>query len=59
MIPYVPKRSLTIVAVGDVLEATAVRATLEGFNYRPTTHWVGSRAALLLAIPTDDTLVLS
>jgi hypothetical protein len=44
MIPYVPKQSVTIIAVSDVLEATAVRAALEGFNYRPTTHWVGSRA---------------
>lgn len=63
MIPYLPKQNLTIVAVGDALEANAVRATLEGLNYRTTTHWIGSRAELLklLAgeIPTDDTVVLS
>jgi hypothetical protein len=63
MIPYVEKQNLTLIAVGDVLEATAVRATLEGLNYRTTTHWVGSRTELLklLAgeIPTDNTVVLS
>ncbi|GAA3130952.1 hypothetical protein JOF29_007537 [Kribbella aluminosa] len=63
MIPYVAKQSLTIIAVGDALEANAVRATLEGLNYRTTTHWVGSRAELLelLAgeIPTDETVILS
>ncbi|MBB5979590.1 hypothetical protein [Kribbella solani] len=57
------KQNLTIVAVGDALEASAVRATLEGFNYRTTTHWVGSRAELLklLAgeIPTDNDVILS
>ncbi|MFD7158793.1 hypothetical protein ACFV9C_29630 [Kribbella sp. NPDC059898] len=63
MIPYVAKSDLTIIALGDALEANAVRAILEGFNYRTTTHWVGSRAELvkLLAgdLPTDDTVVLS
>ncbi|GAA1579175.1 hypothetical protein [Kribbella karoonensis] len=63
MIPYVAKPNLTIIAIGDVLEATAVRAALEGFNYRTTTHWVGSRAELVKLLsgdlPTDDTVVLS
>jgi hypothetical protein len=63
MIPYVAKRDITLIAVGDALEATAVRAVLEGFNYRPTTHWVGSRAELLMLlageIPVGDTIVLS
>ncbi|HEY3560696.1 MAG TPA: hypothetical protein VGL05_24700 [Kribbella sp.] len=49
--------------MNDVLEATAIRATLEAFNYRTTTHWVGSRIELLklLAgdIPTGDTVILS
>ncbi|WP_427895728.1 hypothetical protein ACQHIV_17890 [Kribbella sp. GL6] len=63
MIPYVAKSNLTIIALGDALEANAVRATLEGLNYRTTTHWIGSRTELakLLAgdLPTDDTVVLS
>ena len=63
MIPYVEKQDLTIIAIADALEATAVRAMLEGLNYRTTTHWVGSRAEFLklLAgeIPTDETVVLS
>jgi len=63
MIPYVEKQNLTIIAVNDVLEATAIRATLEAFNYRTTTHGVGSRIELLelLAgdIPTGDTVIRS
>lgn len=63
MIPYVEKQNLTVIAIADALEATAIRATLEGLNYRTTTHWVGSRAELLklLAgeIPTDETVVFS
>ncbi|MER7244933.1 hypothetical protein [Kribbella sp. NPDC000426] len=62
-VPYLPKQNLTVVAVGDALEATAVRAILEGLNYRITTHWVGSRAELLKLlsgeIPTDDIMILS
>jgi hypothetical protein len=63
MIPYVEKQNLTIIALDDALEATAIRGMLEGLNYRTTIHWVGSRAEFLklLAgeIPTDETVVVS
>lgn len=62
-VPYVAKKDVTVLAVGDPFEAAAVRAILEGFNYRVTVHWIGSRKELLKIlsgdIPTDQTLILS
>jgi hypothetical protein len=62
-VPFLAKEDVTVVSVGDVLEATAIRTLLEGFNYRVTVHWVGSRKELLMllagSIRTDDTIVLS
>lgn len=47
VVPYVPKEDITIVSVGDALEAITVRALLESYNYRVTMHWIGSRKELL------------
>jgi hypothetical protein len=62
-VPYVAKDDVTVVSVGDVLEAMAVRALLEGFNYRVTVQWIGSRRELVMllggGIRTDDTVLLS
>jgi hypothetical protein len=62
-IPYVPKRNVTLIAIADPLEATAVRAVLEGLNYRTTSHWVGSRAEAIKLltgeIPTDQVVIVS
>jgi hypothetical protein len=62
-IPYVAKQNVTIIAIADALEATAVRAVLEGLNYRVTTHWVGSRAEAIKLLtgelPIDDVVILS
>lgn len=62
-VPLVAKENVTVLSVGDSLEAIAVRAILESFNYRVTIHWVGSRKELLeiLAgnIETDPIIVLS
>lgn len=62
-IPYVPKRNVTLIAIADPLEATAVRAVLEGLNYRTSSHWVGSRAEAIKLltgeIPTDQVVIVS
>ena len=62
-VPLVLKKPITIVSISDVLEAIALRTLLEGFDYRVTVHWVGSRRELLeiLAgnIETDVTVILS
>lgn len=63
-VPYVPKKSITIVVVGDSFEASALRAVLENFNYRVTVHWVGSRKEFLMLLDgripiNDDIVVLS
>jgi hypothetical protein len=60
-IPYVPKKTATIVAVDD-WSATALRATLEVYNYRVTTHWVGSRKELVMlldgSLPLEDEFII-
>jgi hypothetical protein len=62
-VPFLAKEDVTIISVSDVIEATAIRTLLEGFNYRVTVHWVGSRKELLMlldgSIGTDGTIVLS
>lgn len=62
-VPYVAKQNVTIIAIADALEATAVRAVLEGLNCRTTTHWVGSRAEAIRLltgeIPIDEVVILS
>lgn len=61
-VPYVPKQAVTIVVVGDSFEASALRAVLENFNYRVTTHWVGSRKEFLMLldgrIPINDEMIV-
>ena len=46
-VPYVKKAAISLIAIGDALEATALRAVLERFNYRVEVHWVGSRREVL------------
>ena len=60
-VPYVPKKTATIIAIDD-WSATALRATLEVYNYRVTTHWVGSRKELTMlldgSLPLEDELII-
>ena|ERR1700756_5926727 len=63
-VPYVPKKAVTIVVVGDSFEANALRAVLENFNYRVAMHWVGSRKEFLMLLDgripiSDEMIVLS
>ena len=62
-VPFVSKEDVTVLSIGNSLEAVTTRALLESFNYRVTTHWIGSRKELLkiLAgeIKTDQTIILS
>lgn len=62
-VPLVLKKAVTVVAIDDPREASAIRALLEGLDYQVTAHWVGSRREVieLLAgrIRTDDTVILS
>ena len=46
-VPYVRKETISLIAIGDPLEATALRSVLERFNYRVEVHWVGSRKEVL------------
>jgi hypothetical protein len=46
-VPFVPKDNVTILSIGDSLEAITIRGLLESFNYRVTVHWIGSRRELL------------
>jgi len=61
-IPYVPKKAIVIVVVGDSFEANALRAVLENFNYIVTVHWVGSRKEFLMLlggdIPINDEIIV-
>ena len=60
-VPYVPKKTATIIAVDDP-SATALRAMLEIYNYRVTTHWIGSRTELVMlldgSLPLEDEFVI-
>lgn len=62
-VPFVPKENITVLSIGNSLEAVTIRALLESFNYRVTTHWIGSRKELLKIltgeIKTDQTIILS
>lgn len=62
-VPLVPKENVTVLSIGDSLEAVAVRSILESYNYRVTVHWIGSRKELIEilkgSIETDQTIVLS
>jgi hypothetical protein len=63
-VPYVLKKTVTIIVVGDSFEANALRAVLENFNFRVTVHWVGSRKELLMLLDgtisiADELILLS
>ncbi|WP_410786387.1 hypothetical protein [Kribbella sp. C-35] len=62
-VPYVEKRAVTVLAIGDAIEPPAVRAMLEGFGYLVTVQWIGSREELLKIfrgeLRTEDTVVIS
>ena len=63
-IPLVNKKGpVSIIAVGDSKEATALREALENFGYRVDMHWVGSRKEFLEIlsgnIATNNTVILS
>ncbi|WP_010275476.1 hypothetical protein [Paenibacillus senegalensis] len=62
-VPYVEKENVSLVVVGFVgQEPEALRSTLEWFNYRVDTHWVGSKIELQKIlkgeIPTRETIIL-
>lgn len=62
-VPFVSKEDVTVLSIGNSLEAVTIRALLESFNYRVTTHWIGSRKELIKIlsgdIKTDQTIILS
>lgn len=62
-VPLVPKENVTVLSIGDSLEAVAIRSILEAYNYRVTVHWLGSRKELIEvlkgSIETDQMVVLS
>lgn len=62
-VPFVEKKDVSLVVIDSSLEATAIRDVLEAFNYRVTTHWVGSRKELIEIlsgnIETSNTVILS
>jgi len=62
-IPYIEKKMVSLIVVGYVgKEAEAIRSTLEYFNYRVDTHWIGSKNELKLifsgGIKTNDILII-
>jgi hypothetical protein len=62
-VPLVLKEDVTIISIGDSLEAVAIRSILESFNYRVTVHWIGSREEVIEIlkgnIKTDKTAIIS
>lgn len=63
-IPYVEKMTVSLLILSDVgKEAESLRSTLEYFNYRVDTHWIGSKKELLkilkCEIPTQDLVVIN
>jgi hypothetical protein len=50
-VPYICKKQITLVVIGFVgKEAEALRSTLEYYNYRVDTHWIGSKKELRMIL---------
>ena len=50
-VPYICKKQITLIVVGFVgKEAEAIRSTLECYNYKVDTHWIGSKKEIRMLL---------